>query len=43
MRPVPIHVILPTDKMMFPGMAKPEETPFKTLYLLHGIFGNYTD
>lgn len=43
MRTVPIQVILPTDKAMFPGMAEPEEKPFKTLYLLHGIFGNYTD
>ena len=42
MRTVPIQVILPTDKMMFPGMAEPEEKPYKTLYLLHGIFGNYT-
>lgn len=43
MRTVPITVILPTDKMVFPGMPVPEEKPFKTLYLLHGIFGNYTD
>lgn len=43
MRTVPINVVLPTDKMVFPGMPKLEEKPFKTLYLLHGIFGNYTD
>jgi len=43
MRTVPIQVILPTDKMVFPGQPQPEEKPFKTLYLLHGIFGNYTD
>ncbi len=43
MRTVPITVVLPTDKMVFPGMPVPEEKPFKTLYLLHGIFGNYTD
>ena len=43
MRTVPITVVLPTDKMVFPGMPIPEEKPFKTLYLLHGIFGNYTD
>ncbi len=42
-RTVPIQVVLPTDKMTFPGQPKPEEKPFKTLYLLHGIFGNYTD
>lgn len=43
MRTVPIQVILPTDKMAFPGKPQPEEKPFKTLYLLHGIFGNDTD
>ncbi len=43
MRTVPIQVILPVDKLTFPGMPKPEEKPFKTLYLLHGILGNYTD
>lgn len=43
MRTVPIQVVLPTDKMMFPGMEKRDDKPFKTLYLLHGIFGNYTD
>lgn len=42
MRTVPIQVILPTDKMSFGG-APTEQKPFKTLYLLHGIFGNYTD
>ncbi len=43
MRTVPIQVVLPTDKMVFPGQPVPEEKPFKTLYLLHGVFGNYTD
>ena len=43
MRTVTINVIIPTDKAVFPGMAKPEKKPLKTLYLLHGIFGNYTD
>lgn len=43
MRTVPIQVVLPTDKMTFPGQPAPEEKPVKTLYLLHGIFGNYTD
>lgn len=42
MRNVPINVILPVDKLSFPRMAKREEKPFKTLYLLHGIFDNYT-
>ena len=43
MRTVPIQVVLPTDKLTFPGQPAPEEKPLKTLYLLHGIFGNYTD
>lgn len=43
MRTVPVNVILPVDKLTFPGMPEREEKPFKTLYLLHGVFGNYTD
>ena len=43
MRTVPVNVILPVDKLIWPGMPEREEKPFKTLYLLHGIFGNYTD
>lgn len=43
MRTVTINAILPVDKMVFPGMEVREKKPFKTLYLLHGIFGNYTD
>ena len=43
MRTVPINLILPTDKMLFGTDASPAEKSFKTLYLLHGIFGNYTD
>jgi len=43
MRTVPVNVILPVDKMAFPGMPVREEKPYKTLYLLHGVFGNYTD
>ena len=43
MRTVPVQVILPVDKMGVPGSTVREEKPFKTLYLLHGIFGNYTD
>ena len=43
-RTVPLYVILPTDKVYFPGMPKREEgKPFKTLYLLHGVIGDYTD
>ena len=41
MRTVSINVILPVDKLVF---DKEEEVkPFKTLYLLHGIFGNNGD
>ena len=43
MRTVPVNVILPVDKMVFPGMPAREYKPYKTLYLLHGVFGNYTD
>lgn len=43
MRTVPVNVIMPADKMIFPGMKQREEKPYKTLYLLHGVFGNYTD
>ncbi|SCK02137.1 S-formylglutathione hydrolase [uncultured Clostridium sp.] len=41
MRTVSINVILPIDKVF---LGKEEEfKPFKTLYLLHGIFGNNSD
>lgn len=43
LRTVPVNVILPVDKLTFPGMPEREEKPYKTLYLLHGVFGNYTD
>ena len=43
MRTVPIQVILPVDKFTRPGEPAREDKPFKTLYLLHGIFGNCTD
>lgn len=52
MRTVPINVILPVDKQVEAVRAEedgaryvPNEPAggFKTLYLLHGIFGNYTD
>jgi putative tributyrin esterase len=42
-RTVTFNAIIPTDKFARPGTPKPELKPFKTLYLLHGIFGNYTD
>lgn len=43
MRTVDVNVILPVDKLPFPGMPVRENKPYKTLYLLHGVFGNYTD
>ena len=52
MRTVPVNVILPADKQQDAltaeacGRAFAPHVPaggFKTLYLLHGIFGNYTD
>lgn len=43
MRTVPVNVILPADKMVFPGMPAREDKPYKTLYLLHGVFGNHMD
>ncbi|MBQ6679605.1 MAG: acetylesterase [Lachnospiraceae bacterium] len=43
MRTVPVNVILPADKLVFPGMPEPEQKPFKLLILLHGVLGNYTD
>ncbi len=44
MRTVPVNVILPADKLPVPGMPpRPEGKRFKTLYLLHGVFGSYID
>ena len=43
MRTVTLNAIIPFDKISAPGAARKEKKPFKTLYLLHGIFGNYTD
>ncbi|MBP3704432.1 MAG: acetylesterase [Clostridia bacterium] len=42
MRTVTFNAIIPADKFDPAAMNK-EQKPFKTLYLLHGIFGNYTD
>lgn len=41
-RTVPLQVILPVDRLT-PDGKTPAPRKFKTLYLLHGIFGNYTD
>lgn len=43
MRTVTFNVILPVDKFGSVEIPEREEKPYKTLYLLHGIFGNYTD
>lgn len=42
-RTVPMNVVLPVDVMKAPAKSTEEGTPYKTLYLLHGVFGNYTD
>lgn len=43
MRTVNINVILPVDKFGVPGAQTQADRPFKTLYLLHGIFGSQVD
>lgn len=42
-RTTTMNVILPADRMLPPGAEPQEEKPFRTLYLLHGVIGNYTD
>ena len=42
-RTVPIQAILPSDKVLDFSDKSLEERPFKSLYLLHGFLGNYTD
>lgn len=43
MRTVTVNVVLPVDKRVPKGQSQPEVKKYKTLYLLHGIHGNYTD
>lgn len=43
MRTVTIQAVVPVDKIIKPHQKPREKKPYKTLYLLHGIFGNYTD
>ena len=44
LRTVPVNIILPVDKVSSKTRDYEARTkPFKTLYLLHGMFGNYTD
>lgn len=42
-RTVPIQVVLPSDKVLSYNGKRTETKPYKTLYLLHGLMGNYTD
>lgn len=42
MRTVTFNAIIPVDKFG-PQAENAEQKPLQTLYLLHGIFGNYTD
>lgn len=42
MRTVTFNAIIPVDKFG-PQAENAEQKPLKTLYLLHGIFGHYTD
>ena len=43
LRNVTFNVILPVDKLPVPGQPQTDHRPFKTLYLLHGFFGNCND
>ena len=43
LRTINVNVILPCDKVTFPGMPAVDPRPFKTLYLLHGMFGSQSD
>ena len=42
-RTVTMNVILPVDKFGLRGAPVPDARPYRTLYLLHGLLGNYTD
>ena len=43
MRTVDINVILPIDQLDMHTMHYLSHSPFKTLYLLHGIYGDKND
>ncbi len=43
MRTVPVNVILPIDKLGADEVESKGKKSYKTLYLLHGILGNYMD
>ncbi|WP_163193353.1 alpha/beta hydrolase [Clostridium thermarum] len=42
-RQVTYKAVIPTDGPLYPGMEIKGLKSFKTVYLLHGIMGNYTD
>lgn len=43
MRTIPIHAVIPSDKVVMPGEGPRKKKNFKTLYLLNGLMGNDTD
>lgn len=43
LRTVDVTVIIPTDKFVFPPVKSEPIKEYKTLYLLHGIFGSHDD
>ncbi len=43
MRTVPVNVIIPVDRLAVPGLPQHGDKPYKTLYLLNGVFGNQMD
>jgi len=40
MRDARVKAVVPVDKYDFGGVNISRNKPFKTLYLLHGVFGN---
>lgn len=43
LRTVTFNAVIPADKLPLPGQEISAKVPFKTLYLLHGAYGNHTD
>ena len=43
LRNVTFNAVIPVDNALFPFNQEKEKKPFKTLYLLHGLFGHYMD
>ncbi len=42
-RTVTVNAVIPSDKYIMGMKTKLQKGPFRTLYLLHGLLGNYTD